>query len=674
MTKNSKSNQLRDKAEEILRENKSDMPSFNSFSELVHELQTHQIELEMQNQELHKTSLDLEKEKLKYYNLYEFAPVAYFSLDEMEIIKDVNHAGTVLLSIEKTEQINSAFIRFMNSESRRTFYKHLEKVKNTGTGQSCELVINKKDGTPVYANLETVLIQNNGEKEFRITVNDITKRVNAEEALKKKEVQYLTLFNSIDEGFCAVEVIFDADDNPVDYRFLEVNLAFEGQTGLIDAEGELMRDLAPDHEEYWFQIYGKIALTGKPLRFVKEAKALNRWFDVYAFKIGDPEGHEVAILFNDITKRKKIEDDLKESEERYSLTVESVNEGVWEWNVPTGEAYFSPTYYKILGYDDEEFPASYESFRSLIHPDDVDSFEKELQHHIDNAEGYSLELRLKTKDRKWRWIQTNGKVVEINEDGNPLRMLGTHTDITDRKQADEQLKRTMEELKRSNMELEQFAYVASHDLQEPLRMVSSFTQLLEKQYKDKLDEHALDYINYAVDGAKRMQLLINDLLSYSRVNSKGGKFEEVDLEKVLDETLSNLELTIEENQAFITRESLPKINANYRQMIQLFQNLIGNALKYRSKETPQIQISTQKEDNQWIFSVEDNGIGIDPKYADRIFMIFKRLHTNEEYEGTGIGLAITKRIIERHGGNIWVESETGKGSTFYFTIPINNKK
>jgi light-regulated signal transduction histidine kinase (bacteriophytochrome) len=253
-------------------------------------------------------------------------------------------------------------------------------------------------------------------------------------------------------------------------------------------------------------------------------------------------------------------------------------------------------------------------------------------------------------------------------------MLGTHTDITDRKQADEQLKRTMEELKRSNMELEQFAYVASHDLQEPLRMVSSFTQLLEKQYKDKLDEHALDYINYAVDGAKRMQLLINDLLSYSRVNSKGGKFEEVDLEKVLDETLSNLELTIEENQAFITRESLPKINANYRQMIQLFQNLIGNALKYRSKETPQIQISTQKEDNQWIFSVEDNGIGIDPKYADRIFMIFKRLHTNEEYEGTGIGLAITKRIIERHGGNIWVESETGKGSTFYFTIPINNKK
>ncbi len=241
-------------------------------------------------------------------------------------------------------------------------------------------------------------------------------------------------------------------------------------------------------------------------------------------------------------------------------------------------------------------------------------------------------------------------------------------DITQRKKAEKELKKTMEDLKRSNRELEQFAYVASHDLQEPLRMVSSFTQLLEMKYKDELDAEALEYINFAVDGAKRMQDLINDLLAYSRVETKGGKFEDVDLEKVMDEVLFNLEITIEDNSAVITRETLPHIYANYRQMVQLFQNLIGNAIKYRSQETPKIYISTKKENKHWLFSVEDNGIGIDNEHQKKVFEIFERLQTREEYPGTGIGLAICKKIVERHGGKIWVESKPGKSSTFYFTI------
>jgi len=239
--------------------------------------------------------------------------------------------------------------------------------------------------------------------------------------------------------------------------------------------------------------------------------------------------------------------------------------------------------------------------------------------------------------------------------------------------AGEKLEKTMDELKRSNRELEQFAYVASHDLQEPLRMVASFTQLLEKQYKDKLDETAVEYINFAVDGAKRMQLLINDLLAYSRVTRKSTEFETVNLEKVLNEVLFNLEIVTEKNQTIIIRESLPEIQADYRQMVQLFQNLIGNALKYRRNATPEICISVQKEDDHWLFSVEDNGIGMESQYFEQVFQIFRRLHTQDEHEGTGIGLAITKRIIEHHGGRIWIESEPSKGSTFYFTIPINNK-
>jgi signal transduction histidine kinase len=240
-----------------------------------------------------------------------------------------------------------------------------------------------------------------------------------------------------------------------------------------------------------------------------------------------------------------------------------------------------------------------------------------------------------------------------------------------KRQMEEELKETVKKLQRSNEELERFAFVASHDLQEPLRMVSSFTQLLERRYKDQLDAEALEYIKFAVEGAQRMHLLINDLLAYSRVTSKTDEFEDVNLEKVLDEVLFNLEIQIEKNNVVITRDTLPKLHVDYSQMVQVFQNLIGNSIKYKSDKTPKIHISVLNSSDNWLFGVKDNGIGIKPKYFNQIFHIFRRLHAQYEYEGTGIGLAITQRIIEKHGGKIWVESELGKGSTFYFNIPKN---
>ena len=233
----------------------------------------------------------------------------------------------------------------------------------------------------------------------------------------------------------------------------------------------------------------------------------------------------------------------------------------------------------------------------------------------------------------------------------------------------EKLEKSLEEVERSNAELEQFAYVTSHDLREPLRMISSFLQLLERRYADKLDEDANDFIGFAVDGAKRLDDLINDLLIYSQVNSKRREFSSVKLEGILEETLTNLKVAIDENNVVITHDPLPIIYGNDQSMIQLFQNLIGNAIKYRSDETPKIEISVKKEDKQYLFSIKDNGIGIDPKHLERIFTIFQRLHSDREYEGTGIGLAIAQKIVIQHGGQIWAESELGKGSTFYFTIP-----
>lgn len=232
------------------------------------------------------------------------------------------------------------------------------------------------------------------------------------------------------------------------------------------------------------------------------------------------------------------------------------------------------------------------------------------------------------------------------------------------------LKDSVADLSRSNSDLQQFAYVASHDLQEPLRMVASYVQLLAKRYRGQLDSDADEFIAYAVDGAKRMQHLINDLLAYSRVTSQGHVFEPVDCNGVLEEVLNNVRVAVEESRAVVTHDPLPTVMADERQLVQLFQNLIANAIKFHGKEPPIVHLSAEQQSGEWLFSVRDHGIGMDAQYAERIFVIFQRLHDREEYPGTGIGLAICKKIVERHGGKIWVVSETGQGATFYFTLPI----
>jgi two-component system, chemotaxis family, sensor kinase Cph1 len=252
--------------------------------------------------------------------------------------------------------------------------------------------------------------------------------------------------------------------------------------------------------------------------------------------------------------------------------------------------------------------------------------------------------------------------------GEVIFATAAFSDISEQKEAENRLKATARELKRSNAELEQFAYVASHDLQEPLRKVGSYMELVAERYQDQLDQDGREFIDYAVDGARRMKVMINDLLTYSRVGTKGKPFAPTDTMKVMQDVLNDLELTIQDNDARITFDSLPVVTADESQLQQLFRNLIGNAIKYRGQDPPQIHVSAQGRKRTWRFCVQDNGIGMEDRFFERIFQIFQRLHGPGRYNGTGIGLAICKKIVERHGGRIEVESAPDQGSTFYFTL------
>jgi two-component system, chemotaxis family, sensor kinase Cph1 len=282
------------------------------------------------------------------------------------------------------------------------------------------------------------------------------------------------------------------------------------------------------------------------------------------------------------------------------------------------------------------------------------------------VKNYSLEIQHKNGDITP--VLYNASVYK-DENGDIIGVFAAARDISQLKRAENKLQNVINKLEISNKELEEFAYVASHDLKEPLRMITSFLQLLEKRYSDSLNDEAKDFINYAVDGANRMDMMINDLLEYSRVESKEIEFKYINTGKAVNQALANLNPFIEENNAVITHDTLPVIYANEPQMVQLFQNLISNGVKYCDKEIPTIHISSVSKDNDYVFSIKDNGIGIENAQLKRIFTIFQRLHTRDEYNGTGIGLAISKKIVQNHRGKIWAKSTPGVGTTFYFTIP-----
>ncbi len=498
--------------------------------------------------------------EIRYRRLFEAARDGILILDPANRkITDANPFMSELLGYSHDELLGKELweIGLLKDEkASRSAFRELQKNHFI---RYEDLPLQTKAGQRHEVEFVSNLYQENGHKVIQCNIRDITARKKTEEALRQSEDRYRTLFNSIDEGFCVIEMLFDENDEPADYRFLEVNPSFAQQTGMENVVGKRMREIAPEHEPHWYQAFGQIALTGKPIRFINEAKALDRWFDVYAFRFGGPESRKVALLFMNITERRRAEQAL--------LTAKN-----------------------------------------------------QIGRH-------ALELEQVVAERTGELRETIG-------------------------------------------ELEGFSYSVSHDMRAPLRAMQSFASYLVEEYGHKLDEQGVNYLHQIMRSAVRLDRLIQDVLSYTRILHAKLPLERVDLDRLvrdLVETFPNGQPIKPEIQI---KGHLPHVRGNEALLAQCVSNLLSNGAKFVSPgTTPHLEISAEAVDDASIrVWFKDNGIGIAPENHNRIFRLFERIHPTTQYEGTGIGLTIVRKAIERMDAQVGFESELGKGSSFWIQL------
>jgi len=568
------------------------------------------------------------------------------------------------------EELLKLNIREVSLNAKEQWTKIWESLENKSTFFT-RTEHRRKDGTLIPVEVTANYFEYEGEGySFAFTV-DITERIKADEALRKSENMYRTLVITLPDAVTIVNK--DLHITYASQKTAELH-GYENTEELI---GRHISELYAPEEIKKAEAELKITIEkgyNNDLQYRLLRKDGTDFIGELNLTVLKNDAGEITGFLGttrDITKRVQMENEIKQSEERYKRIVDNVIDGL----VIIGDRrvkYVSERAREIIGYPIEHIMGMREV--DMAAPEDKERVLNEIKKSI-------TETKMLPKNLEFWIVREDGTKSYISSRYSPRLENGRLadyyvfiTDMTEKRIAEENMRNLMSRLQKSNEELERFASIASHDLKEPLRMVSSYVQLLEKRYKGRLDKDADDFINFAVEGATRMAKLLDDLLTYSRVESGKGKLEKVDLNKVISEVLGNLRMTIDENKAKITYDKLPEVTADEVQIGQVFQNLIGNSIKFHDNKAPEIDIKSSKTGNEWLFSVKDNGIGIDMKYKDKIFIIFQRLHTRAEYPGTGIGLVLCKKIVEKHGGRIWFESEPGKGSTFYFTLPHKLEK
>jgi PAS domain S-box-containing protein len=606
-----------------------------------------------------RAELALQKSELRFSTIFENSPIAIgiSRLSDRKIIH-ANEAFLNLYGWSREETIGRTTTElglWANPEARQRFVEALQARQPV---RGLEADARQKSGEERHTFVWGELIEINDEPCMLAQIVDITEWKHAEEKLKESEDRFSIAFHA---SPVAQSIITQGSSNEI----IAVNDAccrlFEyereelvgGTTGRLNLwENPAERQAAVEE----MQATGRVRIREATVRMRSGAiRTVLASLEPITWK-GIPCAISSVI---DITDRKHAEEELRSSQNLIRDIIDNTSAMIYILDIEGRFILVNRKIEKLFGFPNAEIGGrTRQDFLPL---------ELAIQHRnndlevFETGQGKIFEEENLEPDGRHVYLTTKFPLFDAN--GNIYAVCGISTDMTARKQMEE-------ELRRSNVELEQFAYVASHDLQEPLRAVAGMVQLLQRRYQGRLDERADEYIDHAVEAAGRMQTLINDLLAFSRVGRRSNPIEAVQSKACLNAAVKNLDSAIRNSNAEITADALPMVHADPSQLIQLFQNLIANGIKFRNITEPQIHIAAKRVENAWQFSVQDNGIGIEPQYFERIFLVFQRLHTRREYAGTGIGLAICKKIVERHGGNIWVESTPGIGSTFYFTLPI----
>mgnify|MGYP002344077348 FL=1 len=634
---------------------------------LIEELTLHQEELNIQNEELRRIQIELEASRAKYFELYDLAPVGYITLTSDLIINEANLTSSKLLGVGRKELINRPLSQFISSQSQESFYLHYRRFAQKQEERLDTFTVQRKDGKVMQVQFKSNLVEGGIGKGFRSILTDVTELMLKEQELKESEAKYRNLFDSTTEAIAIEEPIYDQDGVALDYYLRDVNPTWERMFSKNREEvvGRTAKAVFGEIEWQWLDMFARVVDTGEPSLMETYSAIIGRHYNINSWKISD---RTVASGIIDITDIKRAQRQADEGHARLQASVETVPIGFLIYDADGKPLLYNDELKRIWAIDMplEEMAESFD--RHGFWPEAGGELKAEdwpeQQALLFDRETRNVVVEIQRLDGKRRIVAFSGSPIK-DGGGNKIGAVVAMQDITDQKVLELNLKR-------SNAELQQFAYVASHDLQEPLRMIGGYLGLLNKKYGNELGPQARAYLSAAVNGADRMRHLIDDLLQYSRIDAQLVKPTLVDLTAVAERAKDNLQIVINEAKAQVIIEALPTVLADEGQVYLAFQNLLTNAIKFRSEKPPKINVFAQHSNNEWVIAVRDNGIGIDPENNPNMFKMFQRFHSREEYPGTGIGLAIVKKIVERQGGHIWFESEPMKGSTFYFSIPERN--